>query len=125
MSIEQKLKSFMSLLIREAKANPAFGYELARIFESAALDSKGANTGKAKNRRNAAVLDPILMLQTKGESALKEALDRLDTEQLKDIVSEQGLDPTKLVLKWRNPGKIVLFILDAAKRRTTKGNAFR
>jgi hypothetical protein len=54
------------------------------------------------NRRTPAVLDPIDAAR-QGEEALRQRLAALSLEQLKDVVADYGMDPGKLVMKWKTP----------------------
>lgn len=49
----------------------------------------------------------------------------LSIEQLRDIVAEQGLDPGKLVLKWKSTDRIIDRIVEISIARAQKGDAFR
>jgi hypothetical protein len=82
------------------------------------------NTKRAGNRRAAAVLDPI-HLAKQGEDVLRRALQRLDIEQLRDVVAEYGMDTGKLVMKWRSADRIADRIVELARQRAQKGSAFR
>jgi hypothetical protein len=49
----------------------------------------------------------------------------LSLEQLRDIVAEFGMDPGKLVLKWKSPQKVIDRIVEISMPRAQKGDAFR
>jgi hypothetical protein len=42
-----------------------------------------------------------------GEEALRQGLAALSLEQLKDVVADYGMDPGKLVMKWKTPLRII------------------
>ncbi len=75
-------------------------------------------------RRTPAVLDPIA-LAAEGEPALRGRLENLDLERLLDIVAQFGMDPGKLVMKWRDPERVIDRIVELSLARATKGDAFR
>jgi hypothetical protein len=75
-------------------------------------------------RRTPAVLDPV-DLARRGEGDLRARLTSLDLEQLRDIVAQYGMDPGKLVMKWRDVDRVVDKIVELAVARANKGNAFR
>jgi hypothetical protein len=52
-------------------------------------------------------------------------LSALNIEQLKDVVAQHGMDPGKLVMKWKDPARIIDRIVELAMARSTKGDAFR
>ena len=74
------------------------------------------------------------------EARLSELLDRIaaatgqryrredlviTVEELKDIVADHGMDPGKLVMKWKSPDRIIDRIVEISVGRTRKGDAFR
>lgn len=76
------------------------------------------------HRRTPAILDPV-DLAGGGREALRSALAPLDIEKLKDIVAQFGMDPSKLVMKWKDRDRITEHIIDTSMTRATKGDAFR
>ena len=78
---------------------------------------------RAVNRRAAAVLDPI-SLAREGEDVLRSKLDALTLEQLKDVVAEHGMDPGRLVMKWKTPDRVIDRIVEYSVVRAKKGEAF-
>jgi len=46
-------------------------------------------------------------------------------EQLKDIVADYGMDPGKLVMKWKSSDKVIDRIVEISLARAQKGDAFR
>lgn len=79
---------------------------------------------KASGKRSPALVDPIAVYK-QGEGILKEQLEKLNTEQLKDVVAEYGMDTGNLVMKWRTKERIINFIIDMATDRSKKGESFR
>jgi hypothetical protein len=70
------------------------------------------------------VIDPI-ELGRQGEAILRTRLNELDIEQLRDIVAQYGMDPGKLVMKWKDATRIIDRIIEVSLSRATKGDAFR
>lgn len=87
------------------------------------LPTRG-NTTRPKNRRPAAVLDPIQLVRD-GEAQLRAALSGLTLEQLRDVVADYGMDPGKLVMKWKDADRIADRIVEISLARAQKGDAFR
>ena len=83
-----------------------------------------AGVKRRGGRRTPAVLDPI-ELAAQGEGALRERLSDLDLELLLDIVAQYGMDPGKLVMKWRDQDRVIDRIVELSLARATKGDAFR
>ena len=113
-------------IIREAERHPEFGRRLADAISglpskpSPAVPPKGAR----RNRRAPGVLDPFEVFG-RGEPALREALQGLRVDQLKDIVSQHGIDSSKLALKWRKPERLIELIVTTVRSRIEKGDAFK
>lgn len=84
----------------------------------------GDSEKRRRGRRAPAVLDPIA-LAVHGEAELREQLSDLDLELLHDIVAQYGMDPGKLVMKWRDRDRIIDRVVEVAMGRATKGDAFR
>ncbi len=81
--------------------------------------------GKKKGGgRTPSVFDPVAVYQ-EGDEILRQRLAALDLEQLRDIVAEYGMDPGKLVLKWKTTERVIEHIVETAAARTKKGEAFR
>jgi hypothetical protein len=72
----------------------------------------------------AAIFDPVEVAAS-GEEVLRSRLAALTVDQLQDIVSEYGMDPGRLVAKWKTPERIIDRIVELAIGRAQKGDAFR
>ena len=76
------------------------------------------------HRRTPAILNPLEVVRT-SPIQLREQLSDLDIERLKDIVAEFGMDPSKLVMKWKEANRIIDHIVETSVSRASKGTAFR
>lgn len=133
MTIKKKLTALLREVIAEAEANSAFRERLAQVLgpdeklPKASIErqrhAKPTEHKRPSNRRPPAALDPV-QLARDGEPALREALAKLDIEQLRDVVADYGMDPGKLVMKWRDADRIVDRIVEVARGRALKGSAF-
>ena len=85
---------------------------------------KPPGSAQKRHRRTPAVLDPV-DLAASGRENLRNALAPLDIERLKDIVAQFGMDPSKLVMKWKDRERIADHIIETSVTRATKGDAFR
>ena len=121
MTLKQTLRSLGAVLIEEAERNPDF----ARRLQQALGGAQEAPPLKRSRTRTPAVVDPVAVLADHGEDALRARLQPLALDQLLDVVAEFGMDPSKLVMKWKNPERISEHIIENAKRRSVKGDAFR
>lgn len=136
MSLRHTLNRLMRVVIEEAERNSDFEAALIDALggvptkhrpskEDAAIGPTDyGDTKRGKNRRAPAALDPIQVVRD-GELTLRNALEKLSLEQLRDIVAEYGMDPGRLVMKWVTPERIINRIVEMSVARAHKGNAFR
>lgn len=125
MTLETKLAALFDAILEEARRNPKFTKRLAAVLEDfkSAGDSGTPKKGRG-GRRAPAVFDPVAVYR-EGDEVLRERLAPLDLEQLRDVVAEYGMDPGKLVMKWKTRERIVEHIVETAATRAKKGEAFR
>jgi hypothetical protein len=130
MNLKRTLAAFVSAITEEAGKNEAFraNLEHALGIDSVATGGRQAQAtarpARKGGRRTPAVLDPV-ELARQGEDALRERISTLDLEQLRDIVAQYGMDPGKLVMKWKDTNRVRDRIVELALARATKGDAFR
>lgn len=125
MKLTTALQGLMRTIIEEAERNPAFAQRVENaigIGGQNAPPSEPRHKGSS-NRRAPAVLDPIEAVR-QGEAALRQKLAALSLEQLKDVVADYGMDPGKLVMKWKTPNRIIDRIVEFSIQRSMKGDAF-
>jgi len=126
-NLKSRLTKLAAAVAEQAARDPSFAAKLEEIIGGiAGKSSARAKTAGVRKggRRAAAALDPVAIAQ-KGPDVLRHALSRLDVGQLLDIVAEYGMDPGKLVMKWKDRDRIVDRIIEASMTRATKGDAFR
>ena len=131
MNVKKALSALFKEIVQEADTNPAFRARLETALgldekkpEAKARDAGSPRPKRPSNRRPPAVLDPV-HLARQGEDLLRSELAKLDIEQLRDVVADYGMDTGKLVLKWRDPERIIERIVEVARGRAQKGSAFR
>jgi len=122
-SSKAKLQKLFDCIIDEMIKNDEFNEKISVIL-SGDLKVSLKQGKKGGNKRNAAILNPV-ELAMNNDLSLKDKLDDLTIEQLKDIIAEYGMDNARLAMKWRNEEKLIQLILETAQRRSTKGDAFR
>jgi hypothetical protein len=129
MTLKTMLTAMVSAITEEAERNKHFKASLERalgLHTSTAtprIPTEG-ETQKKGGRRTPAVLDPVEFAR-QGEEALRAEMKRLSLDQLRDIVAQYGMDPGKLVMKWKDSDRVVERIVELALARATKGDAFR
>lgn len=153
MKMETQLAKLFEVIMQEVRTNHVFAENVRGIFNGAeeksyeTSGSQGRRTTRGvskdssvKNentttpstipkrhtkKRNAALFNPETILEQYGEEKLVDSLNQLEVDQLKDIVSEFGMDPGKRVMRFRKKEKFVDHIVGVANNRLQKGTAFR
>lgn len=132
MSIRKVLRDLAGAVADEAAQNPEFATRIEEILKSApsatrrrAATDRDVTLGRRRStqRRTPAVLDPVALAK-QGEDLLRAELASLDLEQLRDVVAEYGMDPGRLVMKWKTPKRVIERIVDISVARARKGDAF-
>jgi len=130
MNLKQVLTSFVKAIVEEAQENPRFRARLEAIFEGSHLSErmpKKVNDrfeAQKGGRRTPAVLDPVDLARFDLQG-LRSRLEQLDLDRLLDVVAQYGMDPGKLVMKWKSRERVIERIMEVAESRATKGDAFR
>lgn len=117
MSAERLVRLFR-VIEEEVRANKEFAQRV-----EAAL--KGSQPPKAVSKRRDPAIDPQQIIARNGEAGLREALSHLSTDQLKDVISAYGMDPSRLAMKWSNRERLSEHIVTTSLARAKKGDAFR
>lgn len=122
MNMKRTLNELVRVVVDEAERNPDFA---RRIEEALGLQEKPKKPtlSRASHRRAPAALDPV-ELARQGEAALRARLAELNLEQLKDVVADYGMDPGKLVMKWKTADRIIDRIVEVSIGRARKGEGF-
>jgi hypothetical protein len=132
MNLRRTLSDLVRVIADEADRSPEFMDKVLRALgqsEGADLPKRPTAIGpglggRPKNRRKGAIFDPVEVAAS-GEEVLRSRLVSLTLDQLQDIVAEYGMDPGRLVVKWKTPERIIDRIVEMAVARAQKGNAFR
>ena len=137
MNLKSRLVGIANVVAEEAAKNPEFRDRLLEAMaDSAKMSRPSALTqprtsaiqmGVEKRRggrRSEALIDPV-DLAGHGEGSLRARLSELDLERLHDIVAQYGMDPGKLVMKWKDRERVIERIVEVSMARATKGDAFR
>ena len=135
MELKRAMQDLVRVIVEESDRNPEFESRIREALGLSASDynkscsTQGSDAAKpgtvrGRNRRTPAVLDPVQLVK-ESELALREQLSGLTVEQLKDVVADHDMDPSKLVMKWKTRERIVNHIVEMAMSRSRKGDAFR
>jgi hypothetical protein len=128
MNLKKRLSAFLLVIVKEAEKNESFRenveHALGINVAPGATQQRAETIRKRGGRRTPAVLDPV-ELARQGEGILRAKLNTLNLEQLRDVVAQYGMDPGKLVMKWKDINRVIDRIVELALARSTKGDAFR
>lgn len=118
-----RLQAVFGEILDEADSNPAFAKRLARAFDRPS-EARRPPAGKRPGRRGASPFDPFEVYSS-GEDELRTRLSALRVDELKDMISEHGLDRSRLAMKWKSAERLIDLILETVVTRGRKGDAFR
>lgn len=121
---KNKIRDLFNIIQTEFDENDVFRKKIEELFNQTSA-SPSADRVKLKNKRAPAMLDPIELVASKGENELRNTLNELDIEKLKDIVSQFRFDSSRLVMKWKSKERIIEHIIKSAQSRDQKGDVFR
>lgn len=133
MTLKRTLTALVNAILDEAASNPEFYARMEAALNAGKppqrparpkAEKRGQDEKRKGGRRTPAVLDPV-EIGKQGEDELRLSLNKLDLEKLLDIVAEYGMDPGKLVMKWKDRERVIDRIVEVALSRATKGDAFR
>lgn len=116
------LKEVFDEVLREVRANPDLGSRLGRIVEK--YTSITGKPSVRPHRRKPGAFDPMVVYRENSDK-LKSRLMELNIEELKDIIAEQGMDRSKLAMKWKTKERLINLIVTTVENRVHKGDAFR
>lgn len=120
-------KKVSDCITDEIKNNTEFASRLVLVLKESLVDLDSSESGKKKsrksNRREPAKVNPFILLE-QGVEVLKTSLGGLNIEELKDIISEYGMDTSKLAMKWKDRNRLINLIVDTTQRRASRGEAF-
>lgn len=80
---------------------------------------------KRTGRRPPARFDPLKAANEAGLDGLRAQLGDLDLEELRNIVAQYGMDPRRLVMRWKDVDRVRAHIESTTAQRSRKGDAFR
>ena len=116
-------KKVSGVVADEISGNADFAKKIADALGIGGDNNDTTTPPKRKNRRSPAKLDPFALLE-QGEEKLLSALKDLTIDELKDVISANGMDTSKLALKWKDHSRLEKHIIDATKRKSARGQAF-
>jgi len=122
MTLQKKLKAVFDELLAEVTRNDQLRERLSNILESP--NDAGGSPLKKSARRKPGQLDPMAV-HRQSPAELPGRLEELTVDELKDIVAENGMDRTKLAMKWKAKDRLIDLIISTVESRAQKGDVFR
>ncbi|GAB7141360.1 hypothetical protein RsTz2092_13370 [Deferribacterales bacterium RsTz2092] len=112
-------KLISSYVENEIKSNSEFVHKIVAIIGDEAVKPKQ----KKLKPQLVAKIDPFVLLE-QGIDKLTETLATLDIKELKSVIATNGMDNSKLAMKWKKRDKLEKLIIEATQRRSSHGKAF-
>ena len=117
--IAKKVANLLRSIAIKIEKNPEFLNDLNLTIEE-------VPTPKKKKRKSKGTEINIFEIYSdKGKDGLILELEKLSVSQLKDIIRQNGFDPTKLSEKWRKKDRLIDLIVSKVKSRSEKGQVFK
>jgi hypothetical protein len=121
-----RLRKLCDRLVEHAATHPAtahgFGDVVAGLLRLPIAEVQPVKRRSA--RRAEPIIDPFQIYRDDPANFVGR-LEALDLEQLRDVVAHYGMDPRRLVMKWKTPDRVVEHILETVELRARKGDVFR
>lgn len=124
LSLALSLARTFTVVVDEATRTSRF----ARALKSAStplIPKVSSGTTTKSRRRSPGSIDPFAVYSERGVDGLQQELEKLDLEELRDIVAEHGMDPDRLAMKWKDQSRVIDRIVTRVAARAAKGSAFR
>jgi hypothetical protein len=117
--ILSRWKNIYAIIADEITSNADFAQKIGSVL----CGNEAITKPNRRNRRPPAKIDPYALLE-QGEDKLSNALAELSIDELKDVISANGMDSAKLAMKWKNRERLMNHITEATKRKSSRGEAF-
>lgn len=117
----KKLANFLKIFAKKLVEHP----EILADLELAAEDIPNIRQKRDRGKKISVDFDIYEIFSNGGESVLREKLDSLDIEILRQIIGQNSLDSSKLSRKWRKKERLINLIVEKVLVRSEKGHAFK
>lgn len=125
------MAQFLRLLADEVENNKAMAKRLAApLAEYLAAEGKKASAASSlRSKKSTRELipedfDPFEIYYEKGSVGLYSALQPMDAQVLKAVLSYFALDPTRSYTRWRKQERLAEFVVQRVKAMSSRGEAF-
>ena len=117
--IAKKVANLLRSIARKIEKNPELLDDLNLTIEEVPISMR------EKKKSNVIEMNVFEIYSEKGEDGLILELEKLSVSQLKNIIRQNGFDPTKLSEKWRKKDRLIDLIVSKVKSRSEKGQVFK
>jgi hypothetical protein len=119
--LRKKLRRFADLIADQAERNPDFAEAISNILDPLSSPEKE----NIKTTEREITLDPFEIYRSHAPEKFRDWLNGLTIHQLRSIVRQHRLDPSRLSDKWKNKERFITLISERVEARSTQGDVFR
>lgn len=127
------LAQMLRILSEEVEGNKKLAIRLAVPWQAYLADSMpaiSAASDKPPRKKKATskeppALDPFMAFLEGGSVGLIKALENVEVQECKTIISHYALDPSRSYVRWRKKERLVEFIVQRVKAVANKGEVFK
>lgn len=127
------MAQILRILADEVEGNKRLATRLAAPWQAYLADSMPATAAasdKPARKKKAAskeppALDPFMAFLEGGSVGLIKALEHVEVQECKTIISHYALDPSRSYVRWRKKERLVEFIVQRVKAIANKGEVFK
>ena len=94
------------------------------LLENLCKEKKSTKSIKQAEKKATQYPDIFLLFKKEGKENLELVLSNYEATDLKHIVVENGLDPTRKVRRWRKKERFIHYIVETVEKQLSKGKAF-
>lgn len=118
------LRELVDLLADESARNPEFARRLDDLLAALPASKKAAAPKAQAKAAKRPALDVHAEWQARGEAGVRVWLREQPVSDLRAMIREQDLDPTRRTAKWREAEKLAGYIADGLRARLARGSSF-
>lgn len=124
--VRKQLANVFLKIAKRVEEDEEFAKYIFSELEGEVLKPEPKKKKKAPKQKSKEELtiDIFYIFQVQGPEGLLNLLKSLELQELKKIVTENGLDPAQKVRKWRSREKMIDYIVESVRKQMSKGGAF-
>jgi hypothetical protein len=99
--------------------------EVSKFLSTETEVLKSSEKFNENNRRTSIDLTNLFSIYSRdGKVGLQLSLEEFSLEELKKMISTNGLDPSQKARRWKTKDKVIKLIADVIEQKMSHGNAF-